>query len=47
MGELAKMDIEAQCEAIQCSILANLLRKKFKTKHVLISCYGLWINTEK
>ena len=33
MGELVTMDIETQCEAIQCSILANLLGKKIKTKH--------------
>ena len=48
MGGLAIMDIETQCEAIQCSILAKFLQeKKIKTEHGLISCCGIWINIEK
>ena len=39
MGSLVIMDIETQCEAIQCSILARSVKeKKIKTKHVLIPC---------
>ena len=47
MGGLAIMDIETQCEAIECSILAKFIRKKNKTKHGLISCCGIRINIEK
>ena len=41
------MDIEAQCEAIQCSILAKLIKEKIKTKHGLMSYCCIWVNTEK
>ena len=47
MSELPIMDIETQCEAMQCFISANFLVKKVKTKHGLISYCSIWINTEK
>ena len=34
------MDIETQCEAIQCSILVKITKKKNQSKHGLISCCG-------
>ena len=48
MGGLAIMDIEILSKAIQCSILGKFIKeKKIKTKHGLISCCGIWINTGK
>ena len=35
-GGLAIMDIETQCDVIQCSILAKFVKEKAKTKHGLI-----------
>ena len=47
MGGLATMDIEIQCEAIQCSILAKFIQEKNQSKTGLISYCGTRINIEK
>ena len=47
MTGLVIMDIETQCEAIHCSILANLSNEETKAKHGLVPCRGTSINTGK
>ena len=32
MGELSIMDIETQCEAVQCSILVKFIKEKNQNK---------------
>ena len=47
MGGLAIIEIEVQREAIDCSILAKINKKKNKTKYGLTLCCGIWIEAEK
>ena len=47
MEGLVIMVTKKQCEPTQCSIQQNVLKAKVKIKQELISCFGIWIKTEK